>query len=192
MPAANNIPTDALVKVLTALVKHAPFETAGQAGRALMGCGLVCKTWQEAASHDAVWRALFLRCSPALVRARDGVLCECPSGGYITTTDDDESDEEWERRSDAETVANRAFITLRSEAYESDGAIYQLSIAWRDFPGGTSGHALGTSGGALVDNLYSNVTPDPVYRHDEDDSDYEEITEHLRNIEAKLARLHWT
>ena len=74
MPAANNIPTDALVKVLTALVKHAPFETAGQAGRALMGCGLVCKTWQEAASHDAVWRALFLRCSPALVRARDGVL----------------------------------------------------------------------------------------------------------------------
>ena len=184
MPAASNIPTDALVKVLTALVKHAPFETAGQAGRALMGCGLVCKTWQEAASHDAVWRALFLRCSPALVRARDGVL--------PTTTDDDESDEEWERRTDAETVAKRAFITFRSEAYESDGAIYQVSIAWRDFPGGTSGHALGTSGGAFVDNLHSNVTPDPVYNHDEGDSDYEEITEHLRNIEAKLARLHWT
>ena len=75
MPAANNIPTDALVKVLTALVKHAPFETAGQAGRALMGCGLVCKAWHEAASQDAVWRALFLRCSPALVRAR-GILPE--------------------------------------------------------------------------------------------------------------------
>ena len=83
MPAANTIPTDALVKVLTALVKHAPFETAGQAGRALMGCGLVCKTWQEAASHDAVWRALFLRCSPALVRARDGALPEPVLDGSV-------------------------------------------------------------------------------------------------------------
>ena len=43
---------------------------------------------------------------------------------------------------------------------------------------------------AAVDNPYSNVTSDVVF--DEDDSDYEEITEHLRNIEAKLARLHWT
>ena len=128
-------------------------------------------------------------CEASCARARE--RCECPSGGYITTTDDDESDEEWERRSDAETVAKRAFITFRSEAYESDGAIYQVSIAWRDFPGGTSGHALGTSGGAIVDNLYSNVTPDVVYS-DEDHSNYEEITEHLRAVESKLARLHWT
>ena len=92
MPAANTIPTDALVKVLTALVKHARFD-----------------------------------------------------------------------------------------------AIYQVSIAWKDFPNGQYGREI-----ALVDNQYSSVTPDPVYCHDEGDSDYEEITEHLRTVESKLARLHWT
>ena len=90
MPAANNIPTDALVKVLTALVKHAPFD--------------------------------------------------------------------------------------------------QVSIAWRDID---VMQGIGRQI-ALVDNPYCNVTPDVVFSHDEGDSDYEEVTEHLRAVESKLARLHWT
>ena len=62
--------------------------------------------------------------------------------------------------------------------------VRQVSIAWRDLHDGRRT--------TLVDNQYSSVTPDPVYCHDEDDSDYEEITEHLRAVESKLARLHWT
>ena len=140
------------------------------------------RTQGEACNIDNVLMRCNAACEASCARARE--RCECPSGRYITTTDDDESDEEWERRSDAETVAKRAYSTFQWEAYQSDGAIYQLSIAWRDLHDGRAT--------TLVDNQYSNVTPDPVYRHDEDDSDYEEITEHLRTVESKLARLHWT
>ena len=139
------------------------------------------RTQGYACNIDNVLMRCNAACEASCARARE--RCECPSGGYITTTDDDESDEEWERRSDAETVAKRAYRNFQWEAYQSDGAIYQVSIAWRDFL--HDGRQI-----SAVDNPYSNVTPDVVF--DEDDSDYEEITEHLRNIEAKLARLHWT
>ena len=66
------LPADAIGKILTAMVKQCPFDTAGEAGRSLLNCGLVNKTWRDAATHEAVWRALYLRCSPAHVRARDG------------------------------------------------------------------------------------------------------------------------
>ena len=62
--------------------------------------------------------------------------------------------------------------------------VRQVSIAWRDLHDGRRT--------TLVDNPYCNVTPDVVFSHDEGDSDYEEVTEHLRTVESKLARLHWT
>ena len=68
------LPADAIGKILTAMVKQCPFDSAGEAGRSLLNCGLVNKTWRDAATHEAVWRALYLRCSPAHVRARDGPL----------------------------------------------------------------------------------------------------------------------
>ena len=68
------LPADAIGKILTAMVKQCPFDTAGEAGRSLLNCGLVNKTWRDAATHEAVWRALYLRCSPAHVRARDGLM----------------------------------------------------------------------------------------------------------------------
>ena len=144
------------------------------------------RTQGEACNIDNVLMRCNAACEASCARARE--RCECPSGRYITTTDDDESDEEWERRSDAETVAKRAYSTFQWEAYQSDGAIYQVSIAWRDID---VMQGIGRQI-ALVDNPYCNVTPDVVFSHDEGDSDYEEVTEHLRNIEAKLARLHWT
>ena len=140
------------------------------------------RTQGYACNIDNVLMRCNAACEASCARARE--RCECPSGGYITTTDDDESDEEWERRSDAETVAKRAYRNFQWEAYQSDGAIYQVSIAWRDFL--HDGRQI-----ALVDNPHSNVTPDVVYS-DEDHSNYEEITEHLRAVESKLARLHWT
>jgi len=45
-------------KILTALVKHAPFDTASEAGRALLGCGLVSKEWQEASAIVATPRVV--------------------------------------------------------------------------------------------------------------------------------------
>lgn len=68
------LPGDAIVKILTAMVKQCPFDSAGEAGRSLLNCGLVSKSWHEAATHKAVWRALYLRCSPGHVRARDGAM----------------------------------------------------------------------------------------------------------------------
>ncbi len=68
------LPADAIGKILIAMVKQYPFDTAGEAGRSLLNCGLVNKTWREAATREAVWRALYLRCSPAHVRARDGLM----------------------------------------------------------------------------------------------------------------------
>jgi len=73
--AANNLPDFAILEICAALVKHAPFASAAEAGRALLACGLVSKTWNEATSHDDLWRALCFRCSPAVVRATaDGPL----------------------------------------------------------------------------------------------------------------------
>ena len=57
------------LRVLTALVEHGEFLTSRGAARALLRCGLVCKSWKKAADHETVWARLAYRSSPALTTA---------------------------------------------------------------------------------------------------------------------------
>ena len=57
------------LRVLTALVEHGEFLTSRSAARALLRCGLVCKSWKKAADHETVWARLAYRSSPALTTA---------------------------------------------------------------------------------------------------------------------------